>query len=73
MKVFGISKPITGILYKEIEAKSEKEAMDAFHKGDLTIDDVIEWEMHETIVQGNVFYGMLNQAEVELVDEYEED
>ncbi len=29
--------------------------------------DIEEWDITETIVQGRVFYGMLNNAEVEEV------
>ena len=63
MKNYYLEIPITGIIAIEIEAETEQEAIKkAFDE--ITIDDILEWEAHENITQGNVFYGMLNSINV---------
>ncbi|ALM62171.1 hypothetical protein AXI64_gp179 [Vibrio phage qdvp001] len=68
MKSYEVLVPITGYIVVEVEAENEKEAIDkAFESDDLTIDNINEWDTHENIVQGNVFYGVKNEVEVEEV------
>ncbi|AGH31861.1 hypothetical protein VPIG_00003 [Vibrio phage PWH3a-P1] len=66
MKNYEVLVPITGYIIVEVEADNEKEAIEkAFESDELNIDNINEWDTHEAIVQGNVFYGIQNEIEVE--------
>ncbi len=67
---YGISMPMTGIVYKEIEAETEKEALEKFWGCTLTTDDIHEWDLHEHVTTGNVTHAMLNDYDVEELEEY---
>lgn len=68
MKTYGVSMPVTGIMYKEVEAESEEEALSNFYESDLTIEDLVDFDLNEHITKGNVFYGMLNSVDIEELD-----
>lgn len=66
-KTYGVTLPVTGIIYVEVEAESEKEAIEKALSAEgcewpKTPD---EWEAHSQIVRGNVFSGMQNNASAE--------
>jgi hypothetical protein len=65
MTTYGISMPITGFIYKEVEADSEEEAKNEFHKLELKTEDIEDWDIHDHIVKGNVFYGQLNDVTID--------
>jgi hypothetical protein len=65
MKSYGVKVPITGHVFIEVEAPSEEAAINQAMSSDITIDKIEEWDTCEHICQGNVFYGMLNDAEAE--------
>lgn len=65
MGTYAISMPITGFIYSEVEADSEEEAKEKFYQLEHTTDDIEEWDMHEHITQGNIFFGELNDVEIE--------
>lgn len=68
MKTYSITMPITGYIHKEVEAENEAQALDLFYSAqDLTINDFEEWDMHEKIVEGNIFHGMINAMTIEEV------
>lgn len=67
MPTFGVTIPITGIAYVEVEADSEEEALEKAFEGDVTSDHLQEWETHRQIVEGNVFHGHTNEASAEEV------
>lgn len=67
MATYGVSLPITGSVYVEVEANSEEEAIEKALESEVTSDDIEGWETHQQIVQGNVFYGQLNEAHAEEV------
>ena len=71
MKTYNITLPITGIIYKTVEAESEEKAI-ALAIDESTIDDIEEWEIHLKIVSGNVFYGIQNEMEIEVEDDGED-
>ena len=48
-----------------IDADDEDEALEKAMSGDYDYTDIEEWDITETIIQGRVFYGFLNNAEVE--------
>ena len=61
---YGVSIPLTGWVYLEVEAENEEEALDkAWDKA--TLDDMVEWEFTKHICRGNVLDVVLNEAEVE--------
>lgn len=69
MKRFNVTLPITGVIYvDDIEAETEKEAIEKAMEQPLTIDQVEEWQTHEQIVEGNVFHGHTNKASAEEVE-----
>ncbi len=67
MTTYAISMPVSGLIYKEIEASSEREAIELFYNLDLTTNDIYDWETNEHIVTGNVFHGIINDMDIEEV------
>ena len=65
MKRYALSIPITGLVYMEIEAESEEDAKQKAFMSDVTTENIDEWDMHESIVTGNVFHGHLNEIDIE--------
>ena len=65
MKRFGVTMPITGYFYKEVEAETEEEALEKICEDGYCDEDICEMDIHENVVQGNVFYGVLNSMEIE--------
>lgn len=61
---YTIAVPITGTVQITVEAESEEEALENLWRADMDGVEPSEWEMHRCIVQGNVFHGMQNEAEV---------
>lgn len=68
-KTWNVSLPFTGYVVVEVEAENEREAIEAALNGEVTTDDIEQWEVVKEIVQGNVFFGMRNRAEAEPVDD----
>lgn len=62
---YGVTIPITGIAYAEVEAESEKEAIEKALQEDL---EILEWESHKQVCQGNVFHGHTNEASAEEIE-----
>ena len=68
MKTYGITMPVTGFIYREVKAESPNQALELFYSGvDLTKNDIEEWDIHEKIVEGNIFHGTINEMTVEEV------
>lgn len=66
MKEYFVRMPMTGIIGVTIQAENEEEAIRiAFEETDITTDDIEEFDWVEKVVQGNVFYGVLNEVFVE--------
>ena len=61
---YGVSLPLTGWIYLEVEAKNEKEALDKA-QDNATLNDMVEWEFTKKVCSGHVSYAVLNEAEVE--------
>lgn len=70
MNIYNITLPLTGIIYKTVEADSEEEAI-RLAMEESTLDDIEEWDTHRKIVSGNIFYGVLNEMEIEKEDDEE--
>jgi hypothetical protein len=68
LKTYGVTLPIAGKAYVEVQAANQDDAIDKA-MGQCTTANLEEWESHRQIVRGNVFYGNCNEAEVELIDD----
>lgn len=68
MPTYSVRVPITGYAVVEVEADDEDAAIEAAVQKDLEMQDIEEWEHHQYVVRGNVFYGRLNEADAEQVD-----
>jgi len=67
MKSYDVCLPLTGKIYVTVEAESERDAIKkAFCSEELLRDNIVEWEVCEMIVEGNVFHGLENRAHAEL-------
>lgn len=65
MKNYTVLIPITGYIEIEVDAEDKDSAIDkAFDSEDLKLDNVLEWEAHEHICEGNVFHGLMNDIDV---------
>jgi len=75
-KTYEVSIPFTGSIWTSIEADSEEEAIQlAIETCDPTLNPISElgfeldqWDLHNNVTQGNVFYGVLNEAYASCVD-----
>jgi hypothetical protein len=72
MKKYNVQIPISGYVSVTVDAKNEQDAIDrAWESAEL--DDIAEWDLHHKIVEGNNFWGIRNEVEVELIEDYDED
>ena len=64
MKRWNVRIPISGFVSINVEAQTEEAAKEAALTGDIpTSPD--EWDIHEQIASGSVFYGMQNEIEID--------
>lgn len=68
MKTFAVRLPITGFICAEVEAQSEKEAIELALDTPFTTGDIERWDTTEYVTQGNVCYAMLSRAEADEID-----
>jgi hypothetical protein len=68
MKTFLVRMPIVGVASIEIEAEDEESAIQAA-TDQIELAHIDEWEAVRSVCQGNIFYGPLNEVEVEEVEE----
>ena len=61
---YGVTLPVTGYAYIEVEADNREEALDKAHMI-VEIDDIVEWSTCNHIIKGNIFNGELNDYEIE--------
>ncbi len=68
MKKYGVSIPIAGYIYKEVEADSKEEALEkAFDEG-YKDDEIAELDMYDVLVEGNVCYTYQTKTYVEEIE-----
>lgn len=67
-KKWSVAIPVTGVIYEEVEADSEEEAIDEAMSGSYKTKDIEEWEIHRHVVRGNVFYGHTSHATAEEIE-----
>ena len=78
MSKYGVLVPLVGSVYVEVDADSEEEAIENAIQADLTIkfesEDVYleEFELVDKVVEGNICYAPLYEAEVLYQAEVEE-
>jgi hypothetical protein len=66
VKTWNVAVPLSGVIYVTVEAENEKDAIEkALQSDDLKLDNVEEWNASRYLVQGNVFYGVLSEANAE--------
>ena len=68
MSKYGVSIPVTGYIYVEVDADSEEEAENLALNMDLTIDSIESWSPCRSVVQGNVCSAELREIEAELLE-----
>lgn len=69
MKKYGVSIPVAGYVYKEVEAESKEEALEkAFDEG-YKDDEIAELDMYDVLVEGNVCYTYHTKVEVEEIED----
>ena len=69
MKKYGVSIPVSGYVYKEVEAESKEEALEkAFDEG-YKDDEIAELDMYDVLVEGNVCYTYHTKVEVEEIED----
>ena len=74
MKRYTVAVPITGVIYVEVNAESEKEALTAALDSDgLTRDNIEEWEAHDYVTRGNVCSAVQNSIEVVSEEDIEDE
>ncbi len=66
---FSVAIPITGVIYTEVDANSEAEAIEKALQKPFDTKDIETWQQHRHVCQGNVFYGEQCDAEAEDVGE----
>jgi hypothetical protein len=67
---YGVRVPYCGYAYVEVEADNEEEAIEKALETEDLFDMIEEGEFHKRITEGNIFIGILDEAEVdELEDE----
>lgn len=66
-KRYYVQIPLTAVVGVEVEATNEKEALEVAFES-TTLHDVVEWDLHEKICEGNVFHGLINRYEIEEIE-----
>jgi hypothetical protein len=74
MPQYSVLIPATCSIQVQVEAEDEESAKDAAFDVNFQIDVtggavLHEFETHEDVTEGNVFYGVLNSITVERIDE----
>ncbi len=73
MEKFNVRLPFNGIISVQVEAENEEEAIEnALSNDDITLDlksnngyQIEEWGIFETLLKGNVWYGVSYEADAE--------
>lgn len=68
LEEYQVTLPIVGKLFITVEAESEEDAIRKAFEEKLETDMIEEWEPLKKIVEGNIFYGDINQPEAFKID-----
>ena len=69
MKKYGVSIPIAGYVYMEVEAESKEEALEKVFDEGYKDDEIAELDMYDVLVEGNVCYTYHTEVEVEEIED----
>lgn len=69
MKTYYVELPISGKLVVEVQAESEKKAIDLAMQLPLKTEMIEEWDVHRKINTGNVCHAIFWDAKAELIDD----
>ena len=69
MKKYGVSIPIAGYVYKEVEAESKEKALEKVFDEGYKDDEIAELDMYDVLAEGSVCYTYHTKAEVEEIDD----
>lgn len=69
MKKYGVSIPVAGYVYKEVEAESKEEALEKVYDEGYKDDEIAELDMYDVLVEGNVCYTYHTKVEVEEIED----
>ena len=78
MPKYSVIIPCTMTVLVEVQADDEKQAKEKAFETNFCAEvkdggEVLEFEAHEQIVRGNVFYGVQNEIEVSEIENDEDD
>ena len=69
MATYGVTLPVTGSVYVEVEADSREEAIEKALEYEFKAEHLEEWEVHRQTNRGNVAYGNCTEASADLMDD----
>jgi hypothetical protein len=69
MATYSVKLPISGYVLADVEAASEKEAIQKAMDHDFRLADIEEWQVMEYLSQGNISYASCNEASAEKVED----
>lgn len=67
-KTYGVTLPVAGSIYIEVEADNEDDAIEKALCEDMRTSDINEWEAFKDLVRGNVVSAPVWTATAELID-----
>jgi len=73
LAIYEVTLPIAGYAITEVEADSEKEAIENAMQSGVDMGEIEEWDTYRHIVQGNVCYAPHASASATKVAESEDD
>ena len=72
MPKYSVELPIVGWALVEVEADDERAAADAALGGEITFDDIQEWDAVRRVTQGHICYAPRNSIEVTEIESDED-
>ena len=68
-KKWGVTLPIAGSIYVEVEADTEDDAIEAALSCDVSSSDINDWDMMKAITRGNVCYARVHKAYAQIIED----
>ena len=63
MAEYSVQIPVTACIEVIVEAESKEEAIvKALEK--CTLEDIVEWQAHKIVCEGNIYHGIINEIDV---------
>lgn len=73
MRKYGVYVPLAGYVYKEVEAENKQDAIDKVFKEGYEESDIVETDIYEKIVEGNICYVNTTEAYAEEIGDIFDD